>query len=154
MTICPVLIVLACSVWSIAGHKIEGKVVVSGVKISSISADTRILVQGPNGKTTVGFLQADGKFVVSGLPTGLYLVEVASGNYLFERARVDISSNGKVKAKRDHPVQPSAGPQMHYPLKFVSKAPMQFFTPRETWSIRDVLMQPMVCSCMWSGCMW
>ncbi|XP_065190029.1 endoplasmic reticulum membrane protein complex subunit 7-like [Sycon ciliatum] len=126
------------------GYKIEGKVLVSGVKVSTYSTETRVLVQGAGGKTSVGFLQNDGRFVVSGLPAGLYIVEVASSNYFFDRARVEISTGGKVKAKKDHPLQPSTGAQLHYPLKFNAKETMTFFTPRETWSLKDVLMQPMI----------
>lgn len=42
----------------------------------------------------------DGSFIVSGVPPGSYIVEISSIDYAFEPVRVDITSKGKIRARR------------------------------------------------------
>uniref|UniRef100_A0A0B7A6C8 ER membrane protein complex subunit 7 beta-sandwich domain-containing protein n=1 Tax=Arion vulgaris TaxID=1028688 RepID=A0A0B7A6C8_9EUPU len=71
--------------------KIEGKMFVAS-KDKEWTMNSRVLVDGGQ---YLGFVKTDGTFVVHGLPSGSYIVEVASPNSLFETLRVDITSKGR-----------------------------------------------------------
>ncbi|MCL4120846.1 UNVERIFIED_CONTAM: hypothetical protein GTU68_060228 [Idotea baltica] len=64
--------------------------------------------------------------------------------YLFESARVDISSKGKVRARAVNHIQPSKVDLMVYPLKLKAVGPLKFFQQREQWRMTDLLLNPMV----------
>ena len=42
----------------------------------------------------------DGSFAARGIPTGSYVVEVSHPVFTFEPQRVDVSSKGKIRARR------------------------------------------------------
>ena len=106
------------------------------------TSQTTVLV---NGGEYIGFLKADGAFVVSDVASGSYIVEVASPNHLFEPVRVDISAKrGKIRARKVNFLQNSAVVTQPYPLKFKAKEPAQFFEMRESWHWKDFLFNPMV----------
>jgi len=123
--------------------KIEGKVVMP--QDDSISdkwrSNTRILV---NYGEYVGFVREDNTFTVSNVPPGSYIVEVANKDYIFEPFRVDITSKGKLRARKLLHLQPSQVVNVAYPLKFVAKQPAMYFKAREVWRVTDFLMNPMV----------
>uniref|UniRef100_A0A914WFY3 ER membrane protein complex subunit 7 beta-sandwich domain-containing protein n=1 Tax=Plectus sambesii TaxID=2011161 RepID=A0A914WFY3_9BILA len=102
---------------------------------------TRVLV---NYGQFVGFLREDGSFVISQVPSGSYVVEVASKDYVFEPVRVDITSKGKIRGRRLNFLQPSAVSTVQYPLKLIGRQPANYFRKREEWRITDMLMNPMV----------
>jgi hypothetical protein len=88
--------------------------------------------------------RSDGSFAVNGLPSGTYVVEVINPMYIFEAARVDITSKGKIRARRVNFLQPSVVKTMHYPLEFRDRRKANYFQKREEWKITDFLMNPMV----------
>jgi hypothetical protein len=50
----------------------------------------------------------DGSFTVEHVPVGSsYIVEIASTEYLFESVRVDVSTKGKLRARRLNLLQPA-----------------------------------------------
>ncbi|XP_028397615.1 ER membrane protein complex subunit 7-like [Dendronephthya gigantea] len=125
-----------------ARHFIEGKVVIQGDKLPEWTSETRVLV---NGGEYVGFLKGDGSFIINDVPSGSYIVEVASPNHLFEPMRVDINAKrGKIRARKVNFLQNSAVVTQPYPLKFKTKEPANFFEKREAWKIKDFLFNPMV----------
>lgn len=110
------------------------------------TSQTRVLA---NGGEYIGFLKADGSFIISDVPSGSYVVEVASPNHLFEPVRVDISAKrGKIRARKVNFLQNSAVVTQPYPLKFKVKEPAKFFEKRESWKWKDFLFNPMVSECM------
>jgi len=123
--------------------KIEGKVIMP--QDDSVSdkwrTTTRILV---NYGEYVGFIREDNTFAINNVPPGSYIVEVANRNFIFEPFRVDITSKGKIRARKLLHLQPSSVVSVPYPLKFVSKQPAQYFRARELWRVTDLLMNPMV----------
>ena len=127
-------------------YRIEGKVAIEGAKIEDWGHHTRILV---NGGEYAGFVRSDGTFVVSNIPSGSHIVEVYSPNYVFESARVEISSKskGKMRARKVDNVQPSKVEAIPYPLRFKAKDRAGYFEKREQWRITDALANPMV---IWS----
>ena len=86
----------------------------------------------------------DGTFTVNNVPSGSYIVEVANPTYAFEPVRVDITSKGKMRARKLNNLQPSAVHQVTYPLKFKARGKANYFQQREQWRITDFLMNPMV----------
>lgn len=42
----------------------------------------------------------DGSFQVQGVPSGSYIVEISNTDYIFEPVRVDITSSGKMRARK------------------------------------------------------
>lgn len=92
-----------------------------------------------------GFLKADGTFAINNLPSGSYLVEVASPNYQFDRYRVDITKGGKIRARQVNFLQPNSVHVVPYPLRFVASRQAPFFEIREAWKATDLLYNPMVC---------
>ena len=89
-------------------------------------------------------IRGDGSFVINGVPSGTYVVEVMNPTYLFESVRVDITSKGKMRARRVNYLQPSVVKTVHYPLEFRDRRKANYFQKREQWKITDFLMNPMV----------
>ena len=99
-----------------------------------------------DGGKFIGFLRPDGSFTVNDIPAGSYIVEVLSPNHLFEPVRVDISgrAKGKIRARKVNFLQNSAVVTVPYPLRFRVKEPAAFFEKRESWSVKEMLFNPMV----------
>ena len=123
-------------------YKIEGRVQVTDAPISEWSPHAKVVVDGGR---FVGFIKQDGSFVINNVPSGSYLVEISSPSYIFEPARVDISSKtGKMRARKSDLLRPTAVTALPYPLKFKASRQAQFFTKREEWNLLSTLMSPMV----------
>jgi hypothetical protein len=103
--------------------------------------NTRILVDDG---MHVGHLRSDGTFSISGLSSNTYVIEVSSPKNYFEPMRVDITSKGKVRARRLNLIQPSDIQTLRYPLNFESKGLPNYFHKREQFRILDILLSPMV----------
>lgn len=121
--------------------KIEGRVEVVSTADKEWIPNTQVMVDGGD---YVAHLKADGSFIVNGLPSGTYVVEVLNPTYLFEALRVDITSKGKMRARRVNYLQPSVVKTVHYPLEFRDRRKANYFQKREQWKITDFLMNPMV----------
>ena len=81
---------------------------------------------------------------MNGVPSGSYVVEIASPSYAFEPARVEITSKGKMRARRVNNVHISDLQMLAYPLRFKARAYASYFQQREQLRITDLLMNPMV----------
>ncbi|KAI6174945.1 DUF2012 domain-containing protein [Aphelenchoides bicaudatus] len=92
----------------------------------------------------VGFIKADGSFVVEGILPGSYVLEVTNVDYIFEPIRVDITSKGKIRARKLNVLQPNSVNTLPYPLLIRARQPTKYFRQREQWRASDVLMNPMV----------
>ena len=124
---------------------IEGRVSIDGAESEDWLWQTTVSVDGGRYR---GFLKASGEFQIHGVPPGSYLVEVVSPNYVFEPARVDISSkSGKLRARKVNVLKSTSVQNLPYPLKFKANTQAEFFEKREPWSIISTLKNPMVCVC-------
>lgn len=103
--------------------------------------NTKILV---NYGQYIAYPKEDGSFEVDNLPSDSYVVEVTHPKFIYEPVRVDITSKGKIRARKVNYIQPSLVQTVEYPLKFRPKSLHNYFTPRETWRIMDLLFNPMV----------
>ena len=88
--------------------------------------------------------QEDNSFVISGLQSGSFLLEVSNPDFYYEPVRVDVNSKGKVRARKVNNVQPSQVNQFPYPLRLKSPGRFKYFQQREEWKISDMLMNPMI----------
>ncbi|CAL1538957.1 unnamed protein product [Lymnaea stagnalis] len=120
--------------------KIEGKVYISS-KDKEWTLNSRVLVDGGE---YLGFVRTDGSFVVHGVPSGSYIVEIANPNALFEPLRVDITSKGKIRARRVNFLQPTLVKTVNYPLEFRERGQPNYFQKREQLRLTDFLFNPMV----------
>jgi len=123
------------------GFKIEGKLVTPEPKPLDWHWNTRILIDG--GRKSA-FIKEDHSFVVHGLSSGSYLIEVTNPDFFYEPVRVDITSKGKIRARRVNNLQPSQVNQLPYPLKMKPITRFNYFQKREEWKVSDVLMNPMI----------
>ncbi|XP_059484603.1 ER membrane protein complex subunit 7 homolog [Neocloeon triangulifer] len=123
-------------------YVVEGRIFpAEGESASTWQREARILV---NGGEYLGFLKHDGSFIISNLPSGSYIVEVAHPNYYYEPVRIEINTKGKFRARKLNHLQPSVVVQVPYPLKLKSLGRMRYFQQREQWRITDFLFSPMV----------
>ncbi|XP_030382550.1 ER membrane protein complex subunit 7 homolog [Scaptodrosophila lebanonensis] len=91
-----------------------------------------------------GFLREDGNFVISGVPSGSYVLEVNHPDIFYEPVRVEINPKGKFRARKVNFVQPAQIIQVPYPLKMKPLMRLKYFQAREQWKITDFLFSPMV----------
>lgn len=71
-------------------------------------------------------------------------MEVLHPDFFYEPVRIDITSKGKIRARKVNNVQPTQVNQVPYPLKMKSLGRHRYFQKREEWKITDMLMNPMV----------
>ncbi|KAK6176598.1 hypothetical protein SNE40_014851 [Patella caerulea] len=119
----------------------EGRIEVFSTRDKNWLPNTRVLIDGGE---YVAFLRSDGSFVVNGLPSGSFVVEVSNPSFIFEAARVDITSKGKIRARRVNYLQPNVVKTLPYPLEFRERGKANYFQAREQWRITDFLFNPMV----------
>jgi hypothetical protein len=92
----------------------------------------------------VGYPREDGTFEVDNLPPDSYVVEVTHPRFIYEPIRVDITSKGRIRARRVNHIQPALVQTLDYPLIFKPRSLHNYLLPRETWRIMDLLLNPMV----------
>uniref|UniRef100_A0A0N5AV50 DUF2012 domain-containing protein n=1 Tax=Syphacia muris TaxID=451379 RepID=A0A0N5AV50_9BILA len=92
----------------------------------------------------IGFVRKNGSFVVTGVPSGSYIVEVTHVNFVFEPVRVDITSKGKFRARKLNLLMPYTVSILPYPLRLTTAHQITYFRPREEWRLMDMLTSPMV----------
>lgn len=92
----------------------------------------------------IGFVKDDGSFLIEGVPSGSYIIEVSNTDYIFEPVRYEINSKGKARARQLNLLQPNNVEPLPVPLVITARQPTRYFRAREEWRITDVLMNPMV----------
>jgi hypothetical protein len=121
---------------------IEGKVL---PPMKKVTADWLVQTQVfLNGEEHVAFLKEDGTFTIAGVSAGSYTVEIIHPQFKYESARVDISSKGKIRARKVNNLQPSQVSHLPYPLRLNPTGMHRYFQAREQWRLTDVLLSPMV----------
>ena len=80
---------------------------------------------------------------MTNVPSGSYVVEVVNPKFMFEPARVDINSKGKIRARKVDNIQ-SSKVAVSYPLKLKARGMANYFQKREQWRITDFIFNPMV----------
>uniref|UniRef100_A0A4W4HCD6 Endoplasmic reticulum membrane protein complex subunit 7 n=1 Tax=Electrophorus electricus TaxID=8005 RepID=A0A4W4HCD6_ELEEL len=121
--------------------KIEGRAILYGVRTEDWVSNAVVLVDG---EEHVGFIRVDGSFTINDVPSGSYVVHVASPTYRFEPVRVDITTKGKMRARRVNYIKISEVVQLPYPLQMRCIGLHSYFIKQETWGWSDFFMNPMV----------
>jgi len=97
-----------------------------------------------NGGEHVGYVREDGTFKILGIPSGSHIIDIIHPQIHYESARVDITSKGKIRARKVNHLQPTLVTHMSYPLRLTPVGPYRYFQAREQWRATDVLFSPMV----------
>jgi hypothetical protein len=122
------LVSTATEVESSSRFQIKGKVAPPDFKPKDWYWTTKIYLEG--GKR-MAYLREDNSFLITGLASGSYLLEVSNPDYYYESVRVDINSTGKVRARKVDNVQPKKRPAkadvFHYPLQLKSQGRFKYF---------------------------
>lgn len=126
-------------------YKITGKIHFlpndDQITIRNSLMKARILI---NHGQFVAYPKDDGSFEVENLPSESYVVEITHPKYIYEPYRVDITSKGKIRARRVNYIQPALVQTVDYPLIFRPKSLHNYFVPRETWRVMDLIFNPMI----------
>uniref|UniRef100_A0A0N4ZG65 DUF2012 domain-containing protein n=1 Tax=Parastrongyloides trichosuri TaxID=131310 RepID=A0A0N4ZG65_PARTI len=124
--------------------KIQGKVILPPEAIVEEGWQSKINIHVDYGKK-IGFIKSDGTFTIYNLPSGSYLIQVIHKDYDFEPVRVDITTKGKMRARRNILIQPNAVNLVPYPLEMIPRGRIVYFNARnDGFKITDVLFSPMV----------
>ncbi|KAH8261531.1 hypothetical protein KR044_010633 [Drosophila immigrans] len=91
-----------------------------------------------------GFVREDGQFIISGVPSGSYVLDVHHPDIFYEPVRVEINPKGKFRARKVNYIQPAQVVQVPYPLRMKPLMRFKYFQTREQWKITDFLFSPMV----------
>ncbi|EDW12478.1 ER membrane protein complex subunit 7 homolog [Drosophila mojavensis] len=97
-----------------------------------------------NGGEYLGFVQVDGSFRISGVPSGSYVLYAHHADIFFSPIRIDIAHNGKFRARKLSHLRPSQVVKLPYPLMLTPGMPRRYFRTREQWNILDYMLNPMV----------
>ncbi|KAI9034384.1 hypothetical protein DFJ74DRAFT_649357 [Hyaloraphidium curvatum] len=94
----------------------------------------------------VGFPRSDGSFSIPDVPPGLYILEVTSVLYIYDRLWIEVDADG-VRASTYVPgteYERNAAYAVPYPLELAPRAPYSYFTPREGFNFFAILQNPMI----------
>lgn len=135
------LILFILSLHSISSYKIEGVINQPNGAPNDWAASTRVLVDG---NKYVGYVQQNGYFVISNIDHGSYLLEFVNPTYLFQPVRVEITSKGKIRARKVLPIKPNTVITVSYPLRITSLGKTHYFQEREQIRTLDLFLNPTV----------
>lgn len=125
-------------------YTIEGKIMHPDPQLH-LSADwPAAMTLSINGGEYKGFVRLDGHFVISGVPSGSYILDTHHPDLKFQSLRVEISSTGKIRARKLSYLRPLQIQKLPYPLHLKPLGRVQYFRKREQWNIIDYVMSPMV----------
>lgn len=97
-----------------------------------------------NGGEYLGFVQSDGSFRISGVPSGSHVLYAHHADIFFQPIRFDIAHNGKFRPRKLSHLRPSQVVKLPYPLLLKPGMPRRYFRNREQWNILDYMLNPMV----------
>ncbi|CAH8594360.1 unnamed protein product [Dicrocoelium dendriticum] len=117
-------------------YTIEGVLIPPANAPKDWYVDARVILDGAQ---HLGFVRQDGSFIISGVPSGSYVVEPVHHGFVFQTSRVDINSKGRTRARRVNAPQPNAVKELPYPLRLSSTGRTIYFKPREQLRTIDLL---------------
>jgi len=93
-------------------------------------------------------LKRDGSFSIKKVPSGVYIFEIASNEYAFDRYWIDVNADAKVvRASKWTPgtqYEASSKFAAQYPLVLIPLGKYGYFTPREKFNWLSMIQNPMV----------
>lgn len=121
-------------------YSIKGRVTIENEDESNWLSETFVVTDG--GKYH-GYLKQNGGFSINRVPSGSYLVEIVSPNYVFDSVRVDITKSGRIRVREVNFTKPTKDLEKFcYPLHFKTNKTVaaQFFEEKETlymWIVKN-----------------
>ncbi|KAH8262895.1 hypothetical protein KR044_001714, partial [Drosophila immigrans] len=97
-----------------------------------------------NGGEFLGFVRQNGSFVVSAVPPGSHILEAYHPDIYVPPLRLDISSRGKIRARKLSHIRPKQVIKLPYPLNLKPLERRVYFRVREQWNVMDYVLNPMV----------
>lgn len=82
-----------------------------------------------------GFVREDGQFIISGVPSGSYVLDIYHPDIFYEPVRVEINPKGKFRARKVNYMQPAQVVQVPYPLRMKPLMRFKYFQTREQWKV-------------------
>jgi len=128
----------------VAMYTIEGVILKPDRSLNLPQTWLRDITLSINNGEIKGFVRLDGRFLLSGVQNGSYVLEVQHPDIYFQQVRVEITGKGKYRARKVNYIQPSLINQVPYPLRLQPLARRKYFKSREQWRILDVVLNPMV----------
>ncbi|XP_030377232.1 ER membrane protein complex subunit 7 homolog [Scaptodrosophila lebanonensis] len=125
-------------------YTIEGLVMPPEPQLGIKGNWQRLLTLSVDNGDYKGFVHQNGRFVVSGVPSGSYILYIHHPDLQFLPVRIEINSKGKIRARKLNLVQPRVVVHIAYPLVLKPLGRNRYFYLREQWRILDVLLNPMV----------
>lgn len=104
-------------------------------------AETTLSINGGEYK---GFVRLDGSFIISGIPSGSYILDIYHPDLKFQSLRVEINSTGKIRARKLSFLRSLPIHKVPYPLYLKPLGFFQYFRKREQWNIIDYVMNPVI----------
>ncbi|ALC39848.1 CG8397 [Drosophila busckii] len=96
-----------------------------------------------NGGEYLGFVRTNGKFIISAVPSGSYVLNVNHADLHFAPLRIEISQSGQYRARTLNHLRPAKVIRLTYPLELKPLQRRKYFLDREQWNIMDYLLNPM-----------
>jgi hypothetical protein len=94
------------------------------------------------------YVKQDGTFLLKDIPSGVYIFEIASNEFAFDRYWVDVNADGKiVRASKWSPgtmYDSSSKYAAQYPLVLIPLGKYGYFTPREKFNWLSLIQNPMI----------
>lgn len=122
-------------------YTIEGKILYPDRAGAEWQSETTLSLNGGDYK---GFVRLDGYFIISGIPSGSYILDIYHPDLKFQSLRVEISSTGKIRARKLSFLRPLHIQKVPYPLHLKPLGFFQYFRKREQWNITDYIMNPVI----------
>ncbi|ETV90108.1 hypothetical protein H310_15064 [Aphanomyces invadans] len=135
-------LVWATLVSTITGATIEGRISYpDSVPPPSVDGGLPSLQVVLDGGVRSTLSSQDGRFAFYDVPTGRYTVDIHSPVYIFSQFKVDISAAGDIRVLEfKYPGTPKLA--VSHPLVVGAHAKIQYFQPREKFSVMDLVKNP------------
>ncbi|KAJ3410910.1 hypothetical protein HDV05_003041 [Chytridiales sp. JEL 0842] len=112
------------------------------IYLSSLSPNTKVIL---NGGQKVAYLEEDGSFSFTNVPSGSHLLEVLANGYVFDKIRVSVmGSTATAYIHLDGTSWTQPGPPVALPLVLPARAKVNFFMKREGFSVLSLFQNPMM----------
>ncbi|KAJ4486348.1 hypothetical protein J3R30DRAFT_3655533 [Lentinula aciculospora] len=98
-----------------------------------------------------GGVSKDGSFVISNVPSGVYLLSIISHDHQFDQ---DDSSSEPIEVRPYIPATPMSPASMillPHPIRLSARQRFNYFVPRESFNIMGMLKSPMILMMIFAG---
>ncbi|CAK4086113.1 unnamed protein product [Aphanomyces euteiches] len=134
---------VVCAAASVLGANIEGRIAYPANVPAPASEDGSLPVHQVvlDGGVRSTLSTRDGRFVFYDVPAGRYTVDIYSTTHMFSQFKVDISATNEIRVLEfKYPGTPKLA--VSHPLVVDAHAKIEYFVPREKFSVLDLIRNP------------